>query len=121
MSNLRVDNIRTYSPIVPLSLKSDIKITGSLETTGDVYINGAITASSLQADTAGVPLIESSNNIELKAASQSNVVYIENTGLQLGSYTNEQTQSIFSVGTTYFNTSTNKFMRFNGTSHIVLG
>jgi len=69
----------------------------------------------------GSPTITSDSNLVLSA---SNAVVIASSPLRLRSLTNANTgsgQFTFVAGDTYFNSSTNKFMGFNGSAHIVLG
>lgn len=69
----------------------------------------------------GTPTIESNSNLVLSA---SNAVVIASSPLRLRSFTDTVTgsgQFTFVAGDTYFNSTTNKFMGFNGSSHVVLG
>ena len=69
----------------------------------------------------GSPTIESDSNLVLSA---SNAVVIASSPLRLRSFTTTQVDSgqfTFISGDTYFNSTTNKFMGFNGTSHVILG
>ena len=56
--------------------------------------------------------------------SASNAVVVASSPFRLKSFVNSQTASgqfTFVAGDMYFNSNTNKFMGFNGTSHVELG
>ena len=68
----------------------------------------------------GTPTITSDSNLVLSA---SNAVVIASSPLRLRSFTNTETASgqfTFIAGDMYFNSTTNKFMGHNGSSHVAL-
>lgn len=98
----------------------------SLDIAGSVTCSGLISDEPIYAPAfietgTGTPTIESNSNLVLSA---SNAVVIASSPLRLRSLTNTVTgsgQFSFIAGDMYFNSTTNKFMGFNGTSHVELG
>ena len=87
---------------------------------GDAQIDGSITGSGFLSDGVGIPTLASDSNIHLEA--KNGAVVITTSSLRLNSFTDAQTSSVvFSAGDIYFNSTSNNFMGYNGTSHVTLG
>ena len=105
--------------------------TDTLTIKSRTVINCAVTCSGLLSTAAiyapafietgtGTPTITSDSNLVLSA---SNAVVIASSPLRLRSFTNTNTGSgefTFIAGDMYFNSTTNKFMGYNGTTHVAL-
>jgi hypothetical protein len=100
---------------------SGFPFTGSAEISGSLNVDGPLTASAYATTGTGIPTLTSNSSLNLEAAN-GGVVAITSSSLRLFSYLNSETGSgVFARGDMYFNKDTNKFMGYNGTSHIILG
>ena len=101
-------------------IKSKTEINCALTASG-ILSTEAIYAPAFIETGTGTPTITSDSNLVLSA---SNAVVIASSPLRLKSLLNSQTASgqfTFTAGDMYFNSNTNKFMGFNGSSHVELG
>lgn len=115
MSTLKVNTIQSFTAADALTVDDTLVISGSVQSTGPV------TASSYLSLGVGTPVLTSTSNISLKAQNGGEVI-ITTSSLRLASFANSETGSMtFFTGSMYFNTTTLKFMGYNGTSHVQLG
>jgi len=139
-SDVIFDDLTTTGQIIAgdnISTSANINASGNITASGNIVAHGNITASGhitagtfisasgavhaerLIVNGTGVPTIFSPTNIILSA---SNAVVIADSPLRLKGYINSQTGSAANApGDIYFNTNTNKFMGFNGSTHVELG
>lgn len=104
-----------------------LDVTGSINTTtnivagGNITAEGTVSASSFSTDGTGIPTLTSDSNLNLEAKN-GGTVRITSSSLRLVSFASNETGSVsFAAGDVYFNTTVNKFMGFNGTTHVNLG
>ena len=103
-----------------LIIKSRTEINCALTASGILSTDPIYAPAFIETGT-GTPTITSDSNLVLSA---SNAVVVASSPFRLKSFVNSQTASgqiTFVAGDMYFNSNTNKFMGFNGTSHVELG
>ena len=99
---------------------SSLDVTGAITSSGMVSTEPIYAPAFIETGT-GTPTIESDSNLVLSA---SNAVVIADSPLRLSKFTNTNTGSgeyTFLAGDVYFNLTTNKFMGFDGSNHVVIG